>query len=42
MEARLARAMEELKHQHLYDHVVVNDNLEDALEKIHAILRNHP
>lgn len=37
---RLARANEEAAYMKAYDFIVVNDDLDDAVEKIHSIIQN--
>lgn len=39
--ARLAIAIEEAKQQHIYDYVVINDNLETAINEVRTIISNH-
>jgi len=39
IEDRLARAREEMKQSERYDHVVVNDTLEDAVKKVKELIR---
>lgn len=40
LQKRIAKATEELKYENYFDIVLVNDNLEDALEKATTIVRN--
>lgn len=40
IEKRLAKARKELTYAEKFDHVIVNDNLENAVSKIDAILRS--
>lgn len=40
LQKRIAKAIEELKYENYFDIVLVNDNLEDALEKATTIVRN--
>ena len=41
VEARLETAREELAAQHEFGHVVINDRLEDASDKLEAFVRRH-
>ena len=42
IEKRLLRAVEEVKYMKDYDYIVVNDNLEEAVEKVnHLITYDH-
>ena len=41
VEARLATAREELAAQHEFGYVVVNDRLEDASDRLEALVRGH-
>ena len=36
--SRMSKAAEEISHWNSYDYVIVNDNLDHSLEKVHAIL----
>ncbi len=40
LKARLARAECEMKKSVFYDHVVVNDNIEQAVEEVQGLIRN--
>ena len=39
--ARLAIAEEEAKQQHIYDYVVVNDDLATAINDVRTIIKNN-
>lgn len=39
LEARLANAIEQMRHAQSYDYVVKNDNLEDCLARVETIIR---
>lgn len=41
IQSRLKRAREEMAYQHLYDHVVINSDLEKASQDIENIIINH-
>lgn len=41
IERRMSKAMSELKHYHKADYLVVNDDFEDALKGMKAIIRSH-
>jgi guanylate kinase len=41
LEERLQNALEEMKSASLYDFIVYNDRLEDAVNEIHTIIRNN-
>lgn len=37
---RMGKARSEISHWDEFDHVIINDNFEDALENLHAIIQN--
>jgi guanylate kinase len=39
---RLSEAVDDMSHWQEFDHVVINDDLEDAVASLHAIMTNQP